>query len=137
MPYGFLADIVVVFHLLYVGFVVFGLLAILSGIVFRWQWIRNPWFRWTHLLLIAIVAAEAILDITCPLTTWEFGLRKLARQPVEEGSFVGRLVHHVMFFDLPPWAFTACYVGTALLVLGTFWWAPPRRFRTAHPKRLA
>jgi hypothetical protein len=131
MPYGLLADVVVALHLAYVGFVVFGQLAIFLGVLLRWQWIRNPWFRWVHLAMITIVAVEAILDITCPLTTWEYNLRVLARQQVAEGSFMGRLLHDLMFFSAPQWVFTASYIGFALLVLATFWLAPPRPWRRA------
>ncbi len=126
MPYGFLADVIVAAHLVYVSFVVFGQLAIFAGVIFKWSWIRNPWFRFLHLAMISIVALEAILDITCPLTTWEDSLRRLAHQPVEEGTFIGRLLHNLMFFDGPAWVFTTCYIGFALLVLGTFVLAPPR-----------
>ena len=54
--YGLLADLVVIVHFAYVGFVVIGQLLILIGIVLRWQWIRNPWFRLIHLAMILIVA---------------------------------------------------------------------------------
>ena len=40
-----LADLIVVLHAAYVSFVVFGLAAILLGVVFRWRWVRNVWFR--------------------------------------------------------------------------------------------
>ena len=47
-----LADVIVVLHAAYVSFVVFGLAAILLGIVFRWSWVRNVWFRAIHLIAI-------------------------------------------------------------------------------------
>jgi hypothetical protein len=75
----FWADFLVVIHLGYVGFVIFGLLAILVGLLLRWQWVRNPWFRWIHLVMICIVAAEAVVDFECPLTTWENQLRRQDR----------------------------------------------------------
>lgn len=75
MNADFWADVLVVIHLAYVGFVVVGLVAIFAGMLLRWQWIRNPWFRWTHLAMILIVAGEAIVDFECPLTTWEKALR--------------------------------------------------------------
>ena len=43
-----LADIVVVIHFAYVAFVVLGLVAVLMGYVFKWNWVRNRWFRLTH-----------------------------------------------------------------------------------------
>jgi hypothetical protein len=127
MLYGVLADVVVALHLAYVSFVVFGQVAILLGVLLRWRWVRNPWFRWIHLGMITIVAIEAILDITCPLTTWEYNLRELAGQSADKGSFVGRLLRGLFFFNLPKGVFTAAYVGFALLVLATLWLAPPCR----------
>jgi hypothetical protein len=135
MPYWLLADVVVAVHVAYVSFVVFGQLAIFLGILLRWQWIRNPWFRWIHLAMIIIVAVEAILDITCPLTTWEYNLRVLAGQEAAAGSFMGRLLHNLMFFSAPRWVFTASYIAFALLVLGTFWLAPPRLWRWRQAPR--
>jgi hypothetical protein len=131
MPYSLLADVVVALHVAYVSFVVFGQVAIFLGVLLRWQWIRNPWFRWTHLAMITIVAVEAILDITCPLTTWEYNLRTLAGEQAAEGSFMGRLLHDLLFFDAPRWVFTTAYISFALLVLATFWLAPPRPWRRA------
>lgn len=130
MIFSILADIVVAFHLAYVAYVVVGLLAILVGLAAKWQWVRNPWFRWTHLAAIGIVAVEALLAIECPLTDWERNLRLWARQPAEEGTFVGRLLHNVLIYDNVPhdhWAFTASYVGLGVLVLALSLLAPPRR----------
>ena len=129
MSYGFLADVIVAIHVVYMAFVVFGQIAIMAGAVLKWEWIRNPWFRIGHLLAIVIVALEALFGVACPLTTWEYDLRMAAGQPVSGASFVGRLLHNVLFYDLPPWAFTICYVSFALLVLVTLWWAPPRPWR--------
>jgi hypothetical protein len=127
MGYGLLADVVVAVHIAYVSYVLFGELAILLGMALKWKWIRNPWFRWTHLVAIAIVAVEAILDITCPLTDLEDWLRELAGQATTEVSFIGRFLDNVLFYQAPQSVLTACYIGFALLVLATFWLAPPRR----------
>jgi hypothetical protein len=134
MPYSFLADMVVAVHFAYVAFVVVGQLLIVLGVIFRWRWVRNPWFRTLHLLAIALVAAETVLHINCPLTDWEDGLRALAGQPIEEGSFIGRLLHSLFRFDdldFDHWVFRAGYIGFAVLVLATFLLAPPRRRRRA------
>ena len=127
MFYGFLADLVVAFHIAYVSFVIFGQLAILLGIVFKWEWIRNPWFRWTHLIAIVIVAVEAIFSITCPLTDLENYLRVSAGQSISGDSFIGRCLNDLLFYDVPEWILMCCYIGFALLVAATFWLAPPRR----------
>jgi Protein of Unknown function (DUF2784) len=124
--YGILADVVVAVHVAYVSFVVLGQLAILAGVWRGWAWVRNRWFRLAHLLAIMIVALEAVFNIACPLTVWEGRLREAAGSQAVEGTFIGRWLHDLIFFELPPWVFTAVYVGFAVLVLATLWWVPPR-----------
>ena len=126
-PYRFLADVVVVVHFAYVAFVVLGLVAILVGLARRWGWVRNFWFRMIHLLLIAVVVTEALGGTACPLTTWERELRVLGGEQGQPGSFVGRLVNQLLFYDLPEWVFRVlhCLFGAAVLL--TFILAPPRR----------
>jgi hypothetical protein len=68
MGYRLIADAIVAVHVAYVAYVVIGQLLIWLGLTFRWSWVRNPWFRWTHLIMMVIVGAEALLDIECPLT---------------------------------------------------------------------
>jgi hypothetical protein len=126
MPYGLLADLLVAVHVAYVSYVAVGLLLILLGLALGWGWVRNPWFRVTHLLAITVVGLEAVFAIDCPLTVWEGRLRGLAGQPVSGDSFMGRLLHHLIFVDLPHWAFTLMHVGFAAVVLATFVLAPPR-----------
>ncbi len=126
MLYRFLADATVVVHLAYATSIVAGLLAILLGIVFHWQWVRNFWFRMIHLAMIGLVAAEAVCGIPCPLTEWENALRARAGEETYSGSFIGRLAHEVLFFEAPEWAFSVAYVVFFLAVLATFILAPPR-----------
>jgi hypothetical protein len=124
--YRLLADLTVIVHAAYVLFVIFGLLAVLIGYVRRWTWICNLWFRILHLLMIAVVVAEAQFEITCPLTTWEQRLRRLAGQESYRGDFIANLVHDLLFFDAEPWVFTLCYTLFGLVVASTFWLVPPR-----------
>ncbi len=130
MVYTLLADVVVGIHVLYVSYVVLGQLLIWLGLALRWQWVRNPWFRWTHLIMMIIVGIEAILSIECPLTSWESRFRELAGQRVSGESFVGRLLHNLIFVNWPPWVIDSLHVAFALVVLGTFVLAPPRRILT-------
>ena len=127
MAYSLLADAIVAVHVAYVSYVVLGQLLIWLGLAMRWSWIRNRWFRWTHLLMIGIVGAEALLNIECPLTRWERYFRALAGEQVSEASFVGRLLHNLIFVDWPPWTIDCLHVFFALVVLATFVLAPPRR----------
>jgi len=133
MGYAFCADVVVVLHAAYASFIVLGQLAIPAGVCLKWNWIRNFWFRVTHLLAIAIVAVEALLNITCPLTDWEARLRVLAGQHVSGESFIGRWMDRLLFYDPQPWVLTTLHVGFAVLVLVTFVLAPPRWRRVTVP----
>src|SRR5919204_3727026 len=107
MWYAFLADFIVAAHVAYVSYVVVGLIAIWTGALFRWGWVRNPWFRLTHLLAILIVALEAVFAIDCPLTVWESAFRQRAGQEVSGASFIGRCLHELIFYDFPPWVLNA------------------------------
>lgn len=129
--YRILADFVVTLHLTYVLFVLVGLLLILLGIPMKWKWVRNFWFRVTHLTMIGIVVVEALLSITCPLTTLENYLRTQAGESVRSGSFIGKLAHDLLFYQLPPNFFTPLYCAFGAAVVLAFALAPPRM-----PKRL-
>jgi hypothetical protein len=116
-----LADIILIVHFAFVLFVIGGLGATWLGALLRWQWVRNFWFRVAHLCAILFVAAEAIAGIWCPLTIWEAQLRG-----AQAGKgFIATWVHHVLFYDFPPWVFTTAYVGFALVVAITFWLVRP------------
>ena len=77
--YGFLADLMVAIHIGYVGYVVVGQLLIWLGWAMGRQFVRNFWFRATHLLAIAVVAYEEVMDIRCPLSIWEEHFRETGR----------------------------------------------------------
>jgi hypothetical protein len=131
-----LADLIALIHLAYVSFVVLGQLVILVGLVFRWGWVRNLWFRLVHLLAIVVVAVEAVLKVPCPLTVWEYHLRGSVPADGTEPSFVADLVHFFIVHDWPPqWFFDATNIGFGVLVLGTFVLAPPRWRRHCSPGR--
>src|SRR5262245_16456241 len=107
--YRLAADATVILHAGYVSFVVVGQLLILFGILRKWEWIRNPWFRWLHVAAIAIVVAESIFGIVCPLTTLEKYLRRLGGQAEYRGDFVANFVHEFLFCPFEPWVFTLAY----------------------------
>ena len=125
--YRLLADVIALVHFALVAFLVVGWLAILMGLVRRWRWVRNFWFRMVHVLLIGVVVAEALGGVICPLTDWERELRALAGEAGQPGSFVGRLVNRLLFYDLPEWVFRVlhCLFGAAVFL--TFVLVPPRR----------
>ena len=125
--YGLLADLMVAVHVGYVAYVVVGQILVCVGWALGWSWVRNIWFRATHFLAIGIVAFEEAFDIRCPLTVWEESFRVYAGQPVTGETFLGRLMHSILFHDFQPWVFTAIYFSCAAIVLLTLVLCPPRR----------
>jgi hypothetical protein len=139
--YEILADATVAVHLAYMGYIVFGQLLIMIGWPLRWGWIRNPWFRLSHLAMILIVAVEALMGWRCPLTTWEEQLREAGGQvlaeewkdghlytgQVEGISFTGRVLRRIQFAgnDCPD-DLGKIYYTVAGLVVATALLAPPR-----------
>jgi hypothetical protein len=128
MDPALLADLIVIFHLFYVGFTVGGEALILTGALFRWKWVRNRVFRISHLASCLLVAVEAIVGVLCPLTDWEYTLRSKAGQSFDRDlTFIARIVHRIIFYDFPTWVFTAAYLGFGALVILTLLIVPPGR----------
>lgn len=124
--YALLADLIVIFHFLYVIFAVGGQIIIMVGWAFRQQFIRQPCFRIIHLVAVGFVAVEAVLGMTCPLTEWEYSLRQMAGQSIDRDlSFIARLVRMIIFYDFPSWVFTFIHISFGILVILTYIFIPP------------
>lgn len=124
-----LADLVLILHLAVVLFVVVGLVAIVAGNVGRRRWpgVNRLGFRLTHLAAIGIVAAQAWLGQTCPLTLLENWLRRQAGQPAYGAQgFIADCLHRLLFYSAPDWVFALLYSGFGLLVLAAWCYFPPR-----------
>jgi hypothetical protein len=128
MFYSILADILVAIHVGYISFVLLGELLILVGIPLGWQWTRNFWFRLVHLAALLYPVYEMFRDIECPLTVWERNLLQLAGQTADQRSFVGRLLHSLMFVecadDSPVWYWVYGTLGVVFVL--TLVLVPPR-----------
>lgn len=98
--YSLLADTILVLHFAFVVFVVFGFLLILIGLLARWSWIHNLYFRIAHLAAIGIVVLQA----------W-FG------QSDNTETFVEHWLHEVLFYQAEPWVSTTIYSCFGALVV--------------------
>jgi hypothetical protein len=122
------ADVVLIVHALFIAFVLLGLLITWVGYFRSWEWTRRWGFRLAHLAAIGLVVVQSYLGVNCPLTDFENSLRISAGQnPYGDSGYIAYWLHRVIFFSAPPWVFTICYTAFALLVIGTFIVAPPRR----------
>lgn len=88
MPYGLLADAVLLLHAAFVAFVVLGGLPVL-----RW-----PRLAWVHLPVVAWGAGIEFTGGICPLTPLENHLRALAHGQ----GYAGGFVEHYLFGLLYP-----------------------------------
>jgi hypothetical protein len=126
--YLWLADLILLLHGLYVGFVVLGYGLIVLGGILGWPWVRNPYFRWAHLLAIGIVAIQGALGVICPLTLLEDHLRVLGGRQAETATFVARWIRRLIFVNVDIWILNVGYVLFTLIVLITMVILPPRPF---------
>jgi hypothetical protein len=127
--YQILANCVLMAHFGVVLYIIGGLILILLGGRYQWQWVRNFWFRVSHLSAIAYVVAESWLEIVCPLTSLEQWLRERAGQRSYEGDFVAHWLGSVMFYQAPPWVFITAYSVFTLLVIASWVIVRPMPFR--------
>jgi hypothetical protein len=81
------ADVVVLLHVAFILFVLFGALAVL-----RWKWIA-----WLHVPAFVWGAAVEFLGLMCPLTPLEGRLREAAGEQRYAGGFVEHYVMPLMY----------------------------------------
>ena len=99
-----MADVVVVSHLAFIGFVLVG-----GSLVGRWPQL----LRW-HLAAVALTAVIFLGHLDCPLTTLEKHLRRAGGQHVYGGSFV----NHYLVRPLPAISSTTAAHLEPFLVVG-------------------
>lgn len=128
------ADAILLLHVLLVAFIVLGLILVFTGRVCAWGWVRNPWFRSTHLAAISVVVVQSWFGIICPLTNWEMMLRSRAGDAVYAGSFIAHWLDSLLYYQAPAWVFAVCYTVFGAAVAAGWYWVRPRPFRrvTAH-----
>ena len=121
------ADAILLVHVLFVLFILFGLVLIYLGRWRGWRWVRHFWFRVAHLAAIGYVVAQAWLGEICPLTIWETDLRLRAGDATYDGAFIAHWLQTLLYYQAPIWVFTLIYTLFGLLVCASWWWVPPKR----------
>lgn len=120
------ADLLLFLHVLFVAFVVFGLILILVGKLRDWNWVRNPWFRVAHLAAIGVVVLQSWIGMICPLTSWEMALRERGGDAAYSGSFIAHWLDSLLYYQAPAWVFAICYTAFAAVVIASWFWIRPR-----------
>jgi len=98
------ADVVVVIHLLFIGFVV-------GGVFLAWRW---PPIVWAHIPAVAYGALVELAGFICPLTLLENDLRQRAGQPGYRGGFIA---HYLVKVIYPPGLTRGMQTGLGVVVL--------------------
>ena len=119
------ADLVLVLHVIYAGFVLGGFLLLSLGLCCGWAWVHARSFRLPHLVCTTIVAVEALIGLTCPLTWLENIFLRASGADGYDRAFVSRQLHWLLYYDAPAWVFTGAYMALALGVLTLLFYAPP------------
>ncbi len=122
------ADFILFTHVLFVAFVVFGLVFIFVGKRRSWSWVRNPWFRLAHSGSIGFVVLQSWFGAICPLTIWEMALRQKAGAAAYSGSFIAHWLESILYYRAPEWVFISSYTILGGLVVVSWFWVRPRRF---------
>jgi hypothetical protein len=118
-----LGQLVLVIHLAVIAFNVAGLIVVPLGAALRWPVVRNLPLRLLHVASLGVVALQAALGRACFLTDWQADLTGGgATDPL-----IMRWVNSVIFWPLPPWAFTAAYVAIFTYVVALWFLVPPRK----------
>jgi hypothetical protein len=125
-PTDVVADAIAAMHIAYFLYVAGGSVAIVVGGIRRWQGVRNPWFRFSHLAAVYIVVFENIFNIQCPLNTAEWQLRSNSQSVVEASSGVGGLLDQLLFHTIPGNVLNVMYSVLAVFLLVTLVLVPPR-----------
>lgn len=121
-----IADAILVLHVAFVIYVVFGLLLIYVGHFLHWSWVRNFWFRISHLIAIGIVVLQSWAGMVCPLTVWEMSLRQEAGDATYSGSFIQHWLQSILYYSAPEWVFILVYTTFGCLVVMSWFIVKPR-----------
>jgi hypothetical protein len=104
MWYSIAADLVVIVHLLFIGFVV-------GGVFLAWRW---PRVVWVHVPAVAYGALVEFVGFSCPLTLLENVLRRRAGDAGYRGGFIEHYLGRVIY---PPGLTRGMQIGLGMLVL--------------------
>ena len=135
MRYEVLSDIIVIVHLIWIAFMLYGFALTVRGF-----WRPAFWDRWLfrsiHLAGILFVAAMPLLGRLCPLTIWEYRLRSHYFPGQEHtGSFIIDWIDKLIYPNVPLAVVLAPTFAIAAFTLIMYVIRPPRKIRELPANR--
>ena len=97
-------------HFTIVIFITFGFFLIPIGYKFNWDWVKNLKLRICHCGMMLCITLEALLGITCPLTSIENNLRGIDKTT----SFISYWINQIIYWDLPSQFFIILYCAVLI-----------------------
>ena len=99
-------EIVLFFHFFIFLFITVSFFLIPFGYFQKWEWVKNKYYRLTHLVLMGIILIETILGFMCPLTI----LENFLRNNIEVDNNLTQIIHQIMYWNLPNYQFIILYI---------------------------
>ena len=122
-----LALAVLAAHVAVIAFNIFGLVVVPLGAWRGWEFVRGFAWRAVHLVLLFVVALQALFGRACFLTLWQAALEQDSGQAASREPLIARWVDSVIFWNLPIAFFAALYVAVLIYALALWRWVPPAR----------
>jgi hypothetical protein len=116
----FIADLLMLAHAGYSLFVVLGLMMILLGMVLRWRWSRNRYFRVAHLAATIFLILRVWIGLACPFSATENVLRSRITMPCPLGGAFHDVLHYCAFRGTSPGYFAGSTMLLGILALAAF-----------------
>lgn len=130
MFYRILADAIMVIHLAWIIFMIWGFALTIRGF-FHPKFFERWLFRTIHLSGILFVTTLEILGKYCPLTLWENALRSHYNPETDyPGSFIIGHITDLVYPDVSPMLVIVPTIVIAAFTLAVFVLKPPAKFMT-------
>ena len=115
------SEIVLLFHFSIFLFMILSFFLIPLGYYQKWEWVKNKYYRLIHLFLMGIIFIETILGFMCPLTI----LENFLRNNIEINNKITKIVHQIMYWDLPTYQFIILYLLSLLYLIFLWFFLKP------------
>jgi len=115
------SEIVLLIHFCIFLFIILSFFLIPLGYQQKWRWVKNKYYRSTHIILMGIIFIETILGFMCPLTVLEHHLRNNTKV---NNKFT-EIIHQIMYWDLPIYQFIFLYLLSLLYLIFLWFYFKP------------
>ena len=118
-----LAGLILSAHVVIILFNLSGLIVVPIGAARGWRFVRIAWWRLLHVVLLAVVAAQALAGRACILTLWE---SDLVGSVVAPTPLIMSWADRLIYWRLPVWVFALLYAVVFGYALALLWLVPVR-----------